>query len=58
MTNAEFAKTNQTFLSACKKVTEIEGYQDFKPSARQASKWRRQKGIAWKVAKTTKRAVS
>lgn len=44
MTNAEFAKTDKKFIKACSIVRS-----DFKPSARQASKWRRRKGIAWKT---------
>jgi len=51
MTNAEFAKTDKKFLEACERVTRIYNYRDFKPSTRQASKWRNQKGIAWKVSK-------
>jgi len=50
MTNNEFAKTNNEFLKACESVTHFDRYQDFRPSKRQASKWRRKKGIAWKVA--------
>ena len=50
MTNSEFAKTNKDFLKACVNVTKINGYQDFKPSTRQASKWRNRKGMAWKTA--------
>lgn len=51
MTNAEFAKTDEKFLNACEAVTRVNRYQSFKPSPRQASKWRNEKGIAWKVAK-------
>lgn len=51
MTNTEFAKADVEFLNACEKVTHVHGYQNFKPSIRQASRWRNQKGIAWKVAK-------
>lgn len=51
MTHAEFAKTNEEFLEACKKVASMNSYQNFKPSTRQASKWRNHKGIAYKVAK-------
>lgn len=50
MTNREFAETDNSFLSACKKVKDVHLYKNFEPSTRQASKWRRQKGIAWKVA--------
>jgi len=49
MTNAEFAKTDKNFLEACEKVTLLNRYENFKPSARQASKWRMHKGIAWKT---------
>ena len=41
MTNREFAKTNMEFGEACKRVK-------LKPTTRQASKWRRKKGLAWK----------
>lgn len=43
MTNAEFAKEDRWFNTVCR---------DFciKPTARQASKFRRKKGIAWKMA--------
>ena len=51
MTNAEFAKTDEKFLNACEAVKRVNRYQKFKPSARQASKWRNQKGIAYKVSK-------
>ena len=43
MTNKEFASTNQKFKEACAKAK-------VEPTARQASKWRRQTGLAWKVA--------
>ncbi len=51
MTNLEFAKTNKEFLEACTEVAQMNHYQKFKPSTRQASRWRNQKGIAWKAAK-------
>ena len=51
MTNAEFAKIDKLFLKACENVTMLNGYEKFKPSARQASKWQRKKGIAWKMRK-------
>jgi len=41
MTNKEFAKTNEDFRKACKKVK-------LDPTGRQASKWRRKLGLAWK----------
>jgi hypothetical protein len=41
MTNADFAAKEKTFIEACSKV-------GLKPTARQASKWRNQKGKAWK----------
>ena len=47
--NATFAKKDKSFLEACEKVREVEGYEKFEPSKRQASKWRRGKGIAFKV---------
>ena len=46
--NREFAETNIEFLDACKKVASNH-IKDFKPSIRQASKWRQKKGIAWKM---------
>lgn len=49
MTNSEFAKTDKKFLKACETVI-YNGYVKFKPSTRQASKWRMCKGIAWKTA--------
>lgn len=41
MTNKEFAKTNQQFISACQKA-------GVEPTKRQAAKWRRKTGIAYK----------
>ncbi|KKM61421.1 hypothetical protein LCGC14_1531810 [marine sediment metagenome] len=41
MTNREFAKVKEDFKKACE-VVEIQ------PTVRQASKWRRKKGKAWK----------
>ncbi|KKK52749.1 hypothetical protein LCGC14_3101750, partial [marine sediment metagenome] len=41
MTNREFAKAKEDFKKACE-VVEIQ------PTVRQASKWRRKKGKAWK----------
>jgi len=51
MINAEFAKTNEEFLKACEIVAHMDGYKNFKPSIRQVSRWRNQKGIAWKSRK-------
>ena len=42
LTNLNFSKTDEAFLDACIKAKII-------PSTRQASKWRRGKGIAKKV---------
>jgi len=42
MTNAEFANTDKVFREACEKA-------DIKPTRRQASKWRRKVGLAWKA---------
>jgi hypothetical protein len=41
MSNKEFAKTDQAFISACGKV-------GIDPTKRQASKWRNKKGKAYK----------
>jgi len=41
MTNRQFAKTNGEFQKACKQV-------GLEPTTRQASKWRRKLGLAWK----------
>lgn len=49
LTNSEFAKTDKKFLKACETVI-YNGYVNFKPSTRQASKYRMNKGIAWKTA--------
>jgi hypothetical protein len=40
MTNKEFAEKNKDFIRACKKV-------NLEPTKRQASKWKRKKGLAW-----------
>ena len=40
-TNAEFAKNNKTFRKACEAV-------DIEPTPRQASKYRRKMGVAFK----------
>jgi len=49
VTNTEFSKNNGEFLSACEKVTRLKGYQNFKPTPRQASKFRNEKGVAYKL---------
>ena len=41
MTNTEYAKTNQEFINACKAAKT-------EPTKRQASKYRRKMGKAWK----------
>jgi len=41
VTNTKFAETNREFQKAYAKVS-------LKPTSRQASKWRRQMGQAWK----------
>lgn len=51
MTNAEFARTDEAFLEACGQVALIKEHKNFEPSKRQASKWRRRRGIAWKVGR-------
>ena len=48
-TNAQFAQTNEAFTDACEIVTRDNRFKEFKPSRRQASKWRRKMGLAWKV---------
>lgn len=40
-TNASYAKTNDTFKQACAEV-------GIPPTSRQAGKWRRKTGLAWK----------
>ena len=42
ITNAEFARTDTQFIGAC----QIKGIE---PTARQASKYRRKKGLAYKA---------
>lgn len=42
-TNKDFAKDIQVFINACSAV-------NIPPTARQASKWRMKKGLAYKVA--------
>ena len=41
MTNRKFSKTDKGFMEACEAA-------EVKPTVRQASKWRRGKGKAWK----------
>lgn len=41
MTNKEYSETNQELIKACEKV-------NIPATTRQASKWRRKKGKAWK----------
>jgi len=41
LTNSQFARTNEVFREACKRV-------GLKPTGRQASKWRRRMGLAFK----------
>ena len=43
MFNAEFAKTDKTFINACEQA-------GIDPSSRQAGKYRRGEGIAYRVA--------
>ena len=51
MDNSEFARKDEQFLKACKKLKKVSGYSDFEPSTRQASKFRRKTGAAWKHMK-------
>ncbi len=49
LTNAKFTKENVMFLKACKIVQQsLLNYKEFKPTTRQASKFRRRKGIAYR----------
>ena len=48
MTNAEFATYNKELGDACWKVEQITG-KEFPATARQAGKWRRKTGLAWKT---------
>lgn len=53
-TNREFAETNQKFIAACKPTEDDDGNPIWKvtpPTPRQASKYRRKKGAAYKHAK-------
>ena len=42
MTNREFSTNNKQFREACEKA-------NVQPTKRQASRWRQQRGSAWKV---------
>ena len=44
VTNKKFVEIDKAFISACEKVRT-------KPTARQASKWRNQKGKAFKLGR-------
>lgn len=46
MTNKQFAAGNKEFRKACEAVR-------FEPARRQASKWRRGKGLAYKEGRDT-----
>ena len=48
VTNAEFARTDKLFIEACDKVTRTTG-KGFPLTARQAGKWRRKTGLAYKM---------
>ena len=43
MNNREFAQKDKPFQDACSRAK-------VQPTTRQASKWRNEKGLAWKVA--------
>ena len=48
LTNTQFAKEDVTFKKACEIVKEnLPDYKNFNPSTRQASRFRRGKGIAY-----------
>lgn len=48
MTNAKFAETDKSFRAACKRVIiDKANNTSLPPTTRQASKWRRGKGLAW-----------
>lgn len=54
MTNLEFSKTDDVFKKACADVRHVDNKGNkgpIIPSARQASKWRMGKGIAYKTWK-------
>jgi len=46
VTNAEFAKSDTGFQEACEKA-------GIKPTTRQAAKWRRKEGLAYKAKNIT-----
>jgi hypothetical protein len=50
MRNKTFAETNQKFNMACKALSKTIEFKDFKPTTRQASKFRNKRGIAYKFA--------
>jgi len=45
--NQKFSKENQEFIDACG--------EEIKPTKRQASKWRNEKGLAWKKKFTSEK---
>jgi len=44
MTNKEFAERDKAFRAACEKV-------GIPPTTRQASRWRRKRGLAWEAVR-------
>ena len=49
LTNAKFTKENVVFKKACEIVQQnLPDYKEFKPTIRQASKFRMEKGIAYR----------
>ena len=49
LTNIQFTKENIRFKKACKIVQQsLPDYKEFKPTTRQASKFRMKKGIAYR----------
>jgi len=48
ITNAKFAQTDKPFADACRRVARLTD-REFPATARQAGKWRRKIGIAWKM---------
>ena len=48
VTNAQFAQKDKPFVDACQKVSQRIG-KKFLPTRRQASKWRRKMGRAYKT---------
>jgi len=50
VTNAEFAEENQKFIEACEEARKKgKRFKKLMPTVRQASKYRNQKGMAWKT---------